>query len=168
VCHPSNREPLLSLLPGITGSQSLGKIRHDFFFPIIQVQSSPQPPCSTRSPPHTISKTHSKHIVPSGGFAQPTLSLVLRCEDLRNPSQHVSLSTSDRVLVGYHSLKLTARTELRQTLACRGEALELLRRFASRVLKCACFRSRAVIASSGSSPTCSQGRAPSASEYRRK
>jgi hypothetical protein len=77
-----------------------GKIRHDFFFPVIPVQSSPQPPCSTRSPPHTISKTHSTHIVPSGGFAQPTLSLVLRREDLRNPSQHVSLSTSDRVLVG--------------------------------------------------------------------
>jgi hypothetical protein len=98
-CVPSFQPgPLLSLLPGITGSQALGKIRHDFFFPIIQVQSSPQPPCSTRSPPHTISKTHSKHIVPSGGFAQPTLSLVLRREDLRNPSQHVGLSTSDRVL----------------------------------------------------------------------
>ena len=39
-------------------------------------------------------------IVPSGGFAQPTLSLVLRREDLRNPSHHVGLSTSDRILVG--------------------------------------------------------------------
>jgi hypothetical protein len=55
-----------------------------------------------------------------------------------------------------------------QPLACRGEGLELLRWFASRVSKCACFRSRAAIASSGSSPTCSQGRVPSASEYRRK
>jgi hypothetical protein len=44
VCHPSNPGPLLSLLPGITGSQALGKIPHDFFFPIIQVQFSPQPP----------------------------------------------------------------------------------------------------------------------------
>ena len=68
----------------------------------------------------------------------------------------------------YHSLKLTARTELRQPLACRGEGLELLRRFASRASKCACFRSRAAVASSVSWPTCSQGRMPSASEYRRK
>jgi hypothetical protein len=83
------------------------KIRHDFFFPVIQFQFSPQPPYSTRSPPHTISKTHSKHIVPSGGFAQPTLSLVLRREDLRNPSQHVGLSTSDRVLVGSRQLTTT-------------------------------------------------------------
>ena len=80
------------------------KIRHDLFFQVIQVQSSPHPPCSTHSPPHTISKTHSKHIVPSGGFAQPTLSLMLRREDLRNPSQHVGLSTSDRVLVGSRQL----------------------------------------------------------------
>jgi hypothetical protein len=29
---------------------------------------------------------------------------VLRREDLRNPSQHVSLSTSDRVLGGYQQL----------------------------------------------------------------
>src|SRR5260370_18917529 len=77
-----------------------GKIRPALFFQVIRVQSSPHPPCSTHSPPHTISKTHSKHIVPSGGFAQPTLSLLLRREDLRNPSQHVGLSTSDRVLVG--------------------------------------------------------------------
>jgi hypothetical protein len=45
-------------------------------------------------------ESDSKHIVPGGGFAQPTLSLVLRREDLRNPSQHVGLTTSDRVLVG--------------------------------------------------------------------
>jgi hypothetical protein len=99
--------PVCAILPIVATSvftswhnRLSGKIRHDFFFPVIPVQSSPQPPCSTRSPPHTISKTHSTHIVPSGGFAQPTLSLVLRREDLRNPSQHVSLSTSDRVLVG--------------------------------------------------------------------
>jgi hypothetical protein len=60
-CVPSFQPgPVLSLLPGITDSP--GKIRHDFFFPLIQVQSSPQPPCSTHLPPHTISKTHSKHI----------------------------------------------------------------------------------------------------------
>jgi hypothetical protein len=99
--------PVFAILP--TGATSVftswhnrlsGKIRHDFFFPAIPVRSSPQPSCSTHSPPHTISKTHSKHIVPSGGFAQPTLSLVLRRENLRNPSQHFSLSTSDRVPVG--------------------------------------------------------------------
>jgi hypothetical protein len=99
--------PVCAILP--TGASSAftswhnrlsAKIRHDLFCPVIQVQSSPQPPYSRHSPPHTIAKTHSKHIVPSGGFAQPTLSLVLRREDLRNPSQHVGLSTSDRVLVG--------------------------------------------------------------------
>ena len=79
-----------------------GKIHHDLSFPVIHLQSSPQPPCSPHLPPHATSKSHSKHIVPSGGFAQPTLSLVLRREDLRNPSQHLGLSTSDRVLVGYH------------------------------------------------------------------
>jgi hypothetical protein len=75
-----------------------GKIHHDLSFAVIHLQSSPQPPCSPHLPPHATSKSHSKHIVPSGGFAQPTLSLVLRREDLRNPSQHVGLSTSDRVL----------------------------------------------------------------------
>src|SRR5216684_2881534 len=102
--------PVCAILP--TGARSVftswhnrlsAKIRHDLFFQVIQVQSSPHPPCSTHSPPHTISKTHSKHIVPSGGFAQPTLSLVLRREDPRNPSQHVGLSTSDRVLVGFYT-----------------------------------------------------------------
>jgi len=57
----------------------------------------------------------------------------------------------------YHFLKLTARIELRQPLACRGECLEVPRRLVSRASKCAWFRWRAAIASSESSPTCSRG-----------
>jgi hypothetical protein len=87
-----------------------GKIQYDLSFPVIHVQSSPQPPRSPHLAPHAISKPHSKHIVPSGGFAQPILSLVLRREGLRNPSQHLGLSTSDRILVGYHTLEAQRNT----------------------------------------------------------
>src|SRR5713226_2765468 len=93
-CVPSFQPgPVLPLLPGITGSQQ-------------RSATTFSSKLSRSTLPHTISKTHSKHIVPSGGFAQPTLSLMLRREDLRNPSQHVGLSTSDRVLVGLSTVML--------------------------------------------------------------
>src|SRR5215467_15618217 len=53
----------------------------------------------------TTPEPHSKHIIPTGGFAQPVLSPVFRPEAVAVIADQVAgLNTGDSTLVGYHSL----------------------------------------------------------------
>ena len=79
-------------------NQLCRSIRDSHSCSLTHLRLSPQPALLHNPTPIR----HSKHIIPSGGFDQPTLSPVLRRPSLVHHLRASSPDTGDRVLVGYH------------------------------------------------------------------